>query len=352
MAKLEIDKHFKLFAENLEQALTKYDEVPSEALLAHQREQIRRLVTLETKLREVIITHPWGPGVYKDFISFICDKRNNILAARPYFRERQSVFTKYISRALKNRNDKALYRYRFNWSFVQYVLKARKWPQGGKVVTLAKEIASVRRELLEQNLPLAISQARIFWTNTPQSHLSYMDIIQLQCQALLLAIDKFVPPKDSQRMSNKASLAAYKIFRAVAIGIMRRDRVNAYSETLIHFYPGDKAKIYRALKALRRMVGEIDHDVVAKHVNHDLDDAKYKTDGREIAGLVAAASTTSADFNPDPEGETIAETFPIEEDQRPDLVLEDRQAMTAMRVATDGLNLFEKKLLRLKGVTV
>lgn len=351
MAKIEIDKHFKLFANNLEQALIKYEAVPEEELLAHQREQIRKLVALETKLREILITHPWGPGVYKDFIKHICDKRKNILAARPFFRERQGVFTRHISVALKNRNDKALYRYRFNWSFVDYVLNARKWPEGGKVATVAREIAAVRQELLEQNLPLAISQARIFWANTPKSHLSYMDIVQIQCQALLLAIDKFVPPND-KRMSEKASLAAFRIFRAVAIGIMRRDRVNAYSETLIHFYPKDKAIIYRALKALRKVVGEVDHEKLAKDVNRELDNEKIKTTGKEVAGLIAGASTVSADFSPDPDGDTIIDTYPEDQENRPDTMMEDQQAMSAMRVAADDLSLLDKKLLRLKGIRV
>jgi len=351
MAKIEIDKHFKLFASNLEQALEKYEAVEDEALLAHQREQIRRLVSLETKLREVLIKHPWGPGVYKDFIKFIRDKRKNVLAARPYFRERQGVFTRHISVALMNRNDKALYRYRFNWSFVDYVLNARKWPQGGKVASLAREIASARQELLEQNLPLAISQARIFWAGTPKSHLSYMDVVQIQCQALLLAIDKFVPPND-KRMSEKASLAAFRVFRAVAIGIMRRDRVNAYSETLIHFYPKDKAIIYRALKILRKTVGDVDYDKLAKEVNKELDNEKIKTNGKEVAGLVAGASTISADFSPDPDGETIIDTYPEEHETRPDTMMEEHQALTTMRVASENLSLLDKKLLRLKGVRI
>jgi hypothetical protein len=351
MAKLEIDNHFKIFAGNLEQAMSKYDTVSDKGRLAHQRGQIRELVLLETELRETLITHPWGPGVYRDFVKFICDKRKNILAARPYFRERQEVFTRYISSALKKRNDKSLYRFRFNWSLVEFILHARKWHPNSKVAVLARRIAALRSEILEQNLPLAISQARIFWANTPKSHLSYMDIVQIQCQALLLAIDKFVPPND-KRMSDKASLLAFRNFRAVAIGIMARDRVNAYSETLVHFYPKDKAKIYRALKALRRQVGDVDYEKLAKQINEELDDDKCRTDAPEIASLIAAGSTVSADYNPDPEGETVVESFAAEDSNRPDQMFEDEQARRVMQFAISELSLFDQKLLRMKGVAL
>lgn len=349
MARLEVDDHFRQFAQNLEQVLDRHGTVHDGTLLAHQRDQIRKLVELETKLRQTLITHPWGPGVYRDFVKYICDKRRNILAARPFFRERQTIFTRHISKALKARNDKALYRFRFNWSLVEFILASRKWPSGGKVAVLAREISRLRSDLLEQNLPLAISQARIFWANTPRSHLTYMDIIQIQCQGLLLAIDKFVPPND-KRMSNRASLEAYRKFRAVAIGIMARDRVNAYSETLVHFYPGDKAKMYQALKFLRRNAGEVDHEAAAVHVNNRLADRRYRTDGQELAGLLAAGSTVSADYTSEPDGETVADTFPDSESNRPDLMVEEADASTVLRDSVRGLDLRDQKMVKMKGV--
>jgi DNA-directed RNA polymerase specialized sigma subunit len=346
MSKLEIDSHFKNFAGNLELALSKYEEL-DKPLIVHQREQIRELVRLETLFRETLIADHRGDSVYKDFVKFICDKKKNILAARPYFRERQETFTKFISGALKKRKDKSLYRFKFNWSFINFVLKSRKWAPKSQISLLAKKINKLRTELLEQNLPLAISQARIFWSNTPKSHLSYMDIVQIQCQGLLLAIDKFVPPND-KRMSDKASLLAFKSFRAVAIGIMARDRVNAYSETLIHFFPGDRAKIYRALKALRRVAGEPDMEALTKKINKELD-PKYRTNPSDLAGLLAAGSTVSADYNPDQEGETVAESYPDAEDKFQST--EDNQALNTMLAFAKRLTVFEQKLLKMKGLS-
>lgn len=140
---------------------------------------------------------------------------------------------------------------------------------------------------MEQNLPLAISQAKIFYSNTPRSHLSYMDIVQIHAQGLLLAIDKFVPPNDA-RMSEANSLQAYRKFRPVAIGIMARDRVNAYSETPVHFFPKQRLIRYRANKALRTQTGpEVDWQEVCEQVNSDLRDSGVRTDPEELQSLVA-----------------------------------------------------------------
>lgn len=351
MARFNVDNHFRIFANNLEGVLLGYEAKidPDEDLLVRQREQIRGLVDAETRLRTALQAHPWGRGVYRDFLDLICNKKGNILAARPYFRERQVTFTRHISKALKTKNIDGLFKWRFNWSFVDFLVSCRKWPANGKIAKLVKEIKDRRKELLEQNLPLAISQARIFWGSTPKSHLTYMDIVQIQCQGLLLAIDKFVPPNE-KRMSDKASLAAYQVFRAVAIGIMRRDRVNAYSETLIHFYPKDRAKQYRANKLLRVLSGVVDRDALAERVNEALDDPKCRTDGEDLAGLLAAASTVSGDQSLDPDGDTVLESYADTEALNPEDQFEAQESLDSMKESVLALSLRDRKLLRLKGV--
>lgn len=342
-----MDTAFKNFCNNLESLLAKHESAqdPEEDLLFRQRRQIRELVRLETEFRETLIRHRWGPNLYKEFVNYIVNERANILAARPFFRERSTVFTAHISRALKNRNDKALYKYRFNWSFVRWVMSRRKWRPGSPISILAERIAKARIEIVEQNLPLAISQARQFWSVTPKSHLSYMDIVQIQCQGMLLAVDKFVPPAD-KRMSEKESLARFRTFRAVVIGIMTRDRVNAYSETLVHFYPGDRLKLYAAHKALRRETGEVDYEGLADRVNEVLEDEV--TSASEIQDLLAASSIVSADYSPDPEGETVAESYadPTDVDDN----VEKKQGISLMLQKINDLDILEQKLLRLKGI--
>lgn len=342
-----MDTAFKNFCNNLESLLAVHEarQDPEEDLLFRQRRQIRELVRLETEFRETLIRHRWGPGIYREFVDYIVHERANILAARPFFRERSKIFTAHISKALKNRNDKALYRFRFNWSFVRWAMGRRKWRPGSRISILADQIAKARIEIVEQNLPLAISQARQFWAATPKSHLSYMDIVQIQSQGMLLAVDKFVPPAD-KRMSEKESLARFRTFRAVVIGIMTRDRVNAYSETLVHFYPGDRLKLYAAHKLLRRESGEVDYDGLADKVNEVLEDEA--TSASEIQDLLAASSTVSADFSPVPDGETIAETYADSNDIGESI--ETRQSIDLMVRKIAELDILEQKLLRLKGI--
>lgn len=351
MAFFEDETHFRVFAGNLEAAIKRYESLPEETLLVRQRRQLQLLIGLEKRFRKTLIKHPWGPSVYRDFVTMILDKKRNILAARPYFRERQSIFASKISRALKRRSDKGLYQFRFNYSFVLFVLQAKNWKSnkiGAKIVTLAKQINDIRMEIMEMNMPLAISQARIFWSNTPKSHLSYMDLIQIHCGGLLVAIDKFVPP-DTSDMSEEEELEAYRKFRAVAIGRMIGDRIEQYSETLIHFYPVDKRKIYRANKARRKFGDAIDYTKVAESVNEDVEKA-HQTNPEEIAELLAASSCVSGDVSVDPEGETTLERYEADAENRPDLQAEEADAILAMRSKIQELLLVERKLLRMKGV--
>lgn len=351
MAFFEDETHFRVFAGNLEAAIKRYEALPEETLLVRQRRQLQLLINLEKKFRKTLIKHPWGPSVYRDFVTMILDKKRNILAARPYFRERQSIFASKISRALKRRSDKGLYQFRFNYSFVLFVLQAKNWKSnkiGAKIVQLSKQINDIRMEIMEMNMPLAISQARIFWSNTPKSHLSYMDLIQIHCGGLLVAIDKFVPP-DTSEMTEDEELEAYRKFRAVAIGRMIGDRIEQYSETLIHFYPVDKRKIYRANKARRKFGDAVDYSKVAESVNEDVEKA-HQTNPEEIAELLAASSCVSGDVAVDPEGETTLERYEANAESRPDLQAEEANAILAMRSKIQELLLVERKLLRMKGV--
>lgn len=352
MAYLDDENHFRMFAGNLEAAIKRYEALPEETLLVRQRRQLQLLIELEKKFRKALIKHPWGPSVYRDFVSMILDKKRNILAARPYFRERQSVFASKISRALKKRSDKGLYQFRFNYSFILFVLQAKNWRSnkiGAKIVALEKQINKIRMEIMEMNMPLAISQARIFWSNTPRSHLSYMDLIQIHCGGLLVAIDKFVPP-DTSDMSEEEELEAYRKFRAVAIGRMMGDRIEQYSETLIHFYPVDKRKIYRANKARRKFGDAIDYQSVAESVNADVPERAHQTNPEEIAELLAASSCVSGDVSVEPEGETTLERYEADIAGRPDLQAEDSDAILTMRSKIQDLSLVERKLLRMRGV--
>jgi DNA-directed RNA polymerase specialized sigma subunit len=341
------DNHFKTFAKNLAHAIEYYGDLSEETLIDRQQRQMDQLVGLETRFRRTLIAHHYGNWVYKRFVRFICEERKNILAARPYFRERQNIFTKEISKALKKRAEKSLYRFHFNFQFVLFVMKTRKWGESSDLPNLYRQIVQIRTEMVEMNMPLAINRSKIFYSRTPASHLTYMDFIQISCEGLMSAVDKFVPPFSP-------------VFRSVAIGRMVGNFIENYSETLLHFFPVDKRKIYRANKLVGKHVGIVNFEKLAEDVNEDVD-AGYHTTPEEIASLMAASSCVSADTGTVSESASsgsevdvpkLIDRFEASEDTRPDLMVEEAQAMTAMKLGIGGLTPFEKKFLRLKGIHV
>lgn len=331
--------HFRQFAVWLEREIAKYGATDGD-YYDRQKAQFEKLIGLENELRSTLIAHRSGPAVYRDFIRFICEQKRNILAARPFFRERQTTFTKQISKALKKRSETSLYKFHFNYQFVLFVVGARNWTAGSKIRKLAEQIKQIRTEIVEMNMPLAISRARIFWSRTPKSHLVLMDLIQISCEGLMSGVDKFVPPFT-------------RIFRAVAIGRMTGNFIESYSETPIHFYPCDKRKIYRANKLVGKHADGVDFDRLATEVNVGVD-GTHRTNSSEIAGLMAAASVVSADttLSQDPEAPEPISRFAAPESSRPDRQAEEKDAMLSMASAIEKLTVFERKLLRLKGVSV
>lgn len=334
------ENHFKTFAAQLEGAIARYGDLSEEDLTERQRRQVEQLVAHETEFRKVLIKHPEGNNVYKAFVEYIAHEKGNILDARPFFRERQAVFTNEISVALKNSHEKGLYPYHFNYRFVCFVMKARKWGKTSRLHKLAREIEASRTELVEMNMPLAISRARIFWSRNQRNHLDYMDLIQIAAEGLMSAIDKFVLPYSP-------------VFRAVAIGRMLGNFIEQTSETMVHFYPTDKRKIYRANKALGRLKDGFDYQKIANEVNKGIDE-NHHTTPEEIADLLSAVSCVSADAQPSTsEGETgegLLDRFSVLPEQQPDNMVEASEAFGVMRSAMSGLSVFERKVLQLHGV--
>jgi hypothetical protein len=154
-----------------------------------------------------------------------------------------------------------------------------------------------------------------------------------------------------------------KVFRSTMIGRMVGNFIEEYSDTLIHFYPVDKRKIYRFNKLARNFPNGIDYEKIAQQVNAGIkkekskrkaegDEGTHQTTASEIADLAAAASTVSADSSlpTDPDAPVPVTRFAAPESMRPDVMVESRDAMALMKKAGMGLTMFETKLLRLKGV--
>lgn len=132
--------------------------------------------------------------------------------------------------------------------------------------------------------------------------------------------------------------------------------VTSNSETLLHFFPGDKRKIYRARKCLGRGIDLATQGAVDE-INKDVDPRHWTTKG-EVAELMAATACESSDVEvQDSTGESddgvaLLDTFETPPAEQPDHLAEDREARERLSQGVGGLSLREQKLLRLRGVNM
>jgi DNA-directed RNA polymerase specialized sigma subunit len=342
------DEHFRAFAQRLDGAIQRHGEMPDdqEGFIARQKSQVEKLDRLEEEFRRALIKHPWGPTVFREFVEFIRDKKRNILDARPFYRERQEMFTEQISVALHKRHHVGLFKFHFNYTFVLFVLQAKKWPRGSRVAVLGRAIGEARTELIEMNAPLAIAQATKFYKKTPRSHMTRMDLIQVAMEGLTSGVDKYVCPYNNN------------LYRQVLIGRIVGNLIEAYSETMIHFYPSDKRKLYNANKSIRKFAVEqqVDFKGLANHINQTAKQNQYKTTPDEIASLLAASSIVSADApstTTDNEvGTESMERYADDERKQPDQEFERAELHSVMMAGISRLSILEQKILRLRGVHV
>lgn len=304
------------------------------------KQQVDNLVKLEDQFRRALIRHRNGEVVYQAFIAYICDVRRNILAARPYFRERHDGFTNQVARALESRNWRRLLPCRINYQFVHFAMSAAKWKPRSQPAVIARKIIAARHAFVETNLPLAISEARRFYQKTPKSHLSFMDEVQLCAEGLISSLDKFEGPYTD-------------VYKGVAVNWMKGNLIEAYSATMLHFYPKDKRRIYRANKFMAKHPhGSFDVEDMVAAINTDLPE-RSKTSEDEIRDLVAAASTVSSDTKAPGEADDVPDNvarYAAPDDCRPDVRFEKAEVVHVMYRATAGLPLVDRKMLRLMGM--
>ena len=344
----ESAQHFQKFSKVVGKAIKTFGHDPKEDLYTMQKGQVEGLEKLENKYRKALIKDPNGAAAYKVFFDHILNVRRNILSARPYFRERRETFAEDVSKAIREGDVKTVQQYHFNFQFVNLIEKNLTF--GKEVQEASKQLRHARQELITMNLPLVISRARIFWSRTHKSHLSFMDMVQIGVEGLCSAIDKF-------------SGTYTEVYRAVIIGRISGNLISDYSATMLHFYPDDKRKLYRANKFKARHIhGDYEIDDLVKAVNINPDGEPYKgefasTNPEEIQAIMAAAAIVAIDSlaniegndNDSPQPNTISK-YAAPEEERPDKRLEHEQSCLVVQQAIKKLPLIEQKFLRLKGV--
>ncbi len=309
---------------------------------ATQKQHFEELVTAERLFHETVLSYRISTEIYKRFIQLIRITNNNILSARPYFRESSETFSSNITPALKAKDPEAMKPFDINFHFVIFCKDhwIGIWPK--KLEMLYKRVERARTILIENNLPLAINRAKIFYRKTPKGHLSFMDMVEVSSMGICAGIDKYVGEFK-------------KNFVGVMIGRSVGNLIDVYSETVMHFYPQDRRILYRA-NSIRGRQGITDVSELAEAVNKSFaaDLLEGKTAPKsvtvtELSYLMSAASLVSADSNVGEEGFDIYSYTP-DPTENAEQSLGRKQEMARIFRLARKLPLINQKVLRLKGI--
>lgn len=312
---------------------------------SNQQQQVEELMDAEKKFKATILLYRQAGEIYKKFLQRVCIQNKNILSARPYFRESGVTFSKKITPSIKASDIATLQTFDINYQFIKFIKDSWLGPFPKRAEQLYQRVHVARTILLENNMPLAINRAKLFYRSTPKSHLTLMDLIEICGMGLASGIDKYVGVYTT-------------VFRSVCIGRMVGNMIDSYSETMLHFYPSDKRILYKA-NSIRGRQGIDDMVELTKAVNDSF--AQDEKDGKsipkknitvsELSSLMSAASTVSADATVNNEGFGV---YQFTADSAPDseTVLIERESTLRMLSIAKNLPILEKKVLRLKGLKI
>jgi hypothetical protein len=339
--------HFQFFAEQVKEGIARFGKMNKEEFIENQRKQVDGLADLELAFIQALRDCNRLKEAFDCFYDYIINERKNLLVARPFFRERATKFSKGIMASIKERQYEETAKYHLNFHFVDLVVKKVDFSQNEEVLNIHKKIVQLRKDLVLMNIPLIISRARIFYSRTPRSHLSFMDLVQIGMGGLLAGIDKYAGKYE-------------RIWRGVVIGRCTGDLISHYSHTSLHFYPEDRKRLYRANKYLARVAKEEVDDVeMLRQINFESEKKAGKNNGKkanvdDIRNLLQAASLVSVDIRPSVDDEQECDDnisrIAGPDESRPDCAFELDEGMQLMVKTIKTLPLIDQKILRLKGI--
>ena len=335
------DREFQNLATRINSAI-----IANDGLIGDQKEQVDLLYSLERKFQFYVNKYQKTVDIYKKFIDYIVKEKGNILSARTYFREKKGVFSSQITPMINNGDAQGLMEFDANYQLIKFIVDSWGGKLPERVSRYYKEFIEARRILIENNLPLAINRAKLFYRKTPRSHLSLLDLIDICIYGLISGTDKYVGPYR-------------KVWRSVCIGRMVGFMIKEYSKTFIRMYPTDKKILYRA-NALKHRLRLTDVRELTKAVNESFE--KDEEEGKKIPNLpitevhirtlLNGSSYISADTPIDSEDETSYTIYDITTDQKQDVeenVIKQDTMKKVLEAAKD-LDIIEIKVIKLKGV--
>lgn len=342
--KRPIDRKFQELAVQVNNAI-----IANDGLVGDQQDQVELLFSLECKFKYTIQRYQQTHEIYEQFIIFITQENGNILTARPYFREKSDTFRSKIIKAIKNSDIEMLMSFNINFQFIDFIVKRWQGRLPNRAMGYYEDFLEARRILIENNLPLAINRAKLFYRKTPKSHLTLLDLIGICTYGLVSGIDKYV--------------GGYtKVWRSVCIGRMVGYMIDEYSKTFLRMFPIDKKILYRANALKYRMKIE-DSVELTKAVNESFE--KDKEEGKAIPSLpisevhirtllngsnyISADSKTGGEDEED--GIGVYDYSPdLTQDIEGDAIRRD--LIRQVSLASKNLTLIEKKIIKLKGVNI
>lgn len=316
-----------------------------------QQQQVEELLDAERKFKDTILKYRQATEVYKKFLQKVCIQNKNILSARPYFRETATAFSKKITPAIKEsaldslKAIETLKTFDINYQFIKFIRQAWLGPFPKRAEQLFQRVHKAREILIQNNMPLAINRAKLFYRKTPRSHLTLMDFIGICSMGLAAGIDKYC--------------GAYTpVFRSVCIGRMVGNMIDSYSETMLHFYPSDKRILYKAHTIRgRKGIDEINQLTNAVNQSFQADALEGKSIPKsevnvsELSSLMNAASVVSADATVNDEGYGV---YHYTQDATQDIegAYAERENTEWLLKLAKSLPMIQQKILRLKGLKI
>jgi len=312
-----------------------------------QKEQVEELILAEKLFKEEILRYKYSTKVYKQFIDKIRREDCNILYSKIYFREGSDVFSSKITPCLKKEDPEGLKKFNINFNLILFIKNKWRGPLGPKAEKLYQRVHRARRILQENNLPLAINAAKLFYRKVPKSSVTLLDMISVSAQGLASAIDKYTGDKNGNYS---------EVFRSVILGRAAGNLIKLYSETPMHFYPSDRKVMYKA-NSIKGRQGIHDIEELTAAVNsafmadskEGLNVPKEQVKASDLQSLLNAATLISVEATVNEDGFGAYDYTP---DELPDAEQSLINTETSQKIGQliSKLSLIHRKILKLKGI--
>ena len=315
-----------------------------------QKQQVEELWTAEKLFRDEILKYKYSTQVFKKFIQKIRHIDRNILYAKVYFRESSETFSAKITPYLKSEDPEGIKKFKINYNLIIFIKNNWRGPLGAKAEKLYRRVEQARKILIENNLPLAINSAKIFYRSVPKSNNTLLDMINVSAQGLASAVDKYVGDKNGEYS---------RVFCSVILGRVSGNLIKLNSETSLHFYPSDRKILYKA-NSIRGRQGIKDVTELAAAIN-----AAFAADAKEglvvpkeqvtpaqLQELLAAATMVSVELTTKDEEDGTYDAYDFTPDDKSsaeeNLILTETNENIGKLISE--LPPLYRKVLKLKGI--